>query len=154
MSYVGQKKYAALGKLLLKKRPEVASELMMYLNSDSSETRLDLIPQYFQTYCRIKNIDPFNCTGKLDTHAKMRDRRVFIAAILVMYCKQVYQQPTDQLVLPYGIVKKLEKCLSISKAYASVIIRQVINEHRIYEDFREEVTGIIPVLNTMDHGKS
>lgn len=146
-SQLTKKDYQLLGRLLLKQKPEIAKELFhACIEPKPIETDLSRIPALFARFCAFRGISPSDYTGPLYKTSKTTLRRVFIGAILRMYAPEVYNMPENCLVLKRGIVKQLELTLCGKVDAASRVIRKVIAEERVYEDFRAQVAMTVEQL--------
>lgn len=142
---LGKKNLLLLGKLLISQRPEVAHELLSTYGPPQSPVEHDVskIDQIYQSYCRIRSIEPHDYTGALYKSSKVDVRRVFIAVVLHIYNPQVFHQPLDSIIVNIGLVKKLSEVFQQDNGNMSKTIRKVIAWERQYEDFALIVNQII-----------
>lgn len=142
----GKKEYLALGRILVRKRPELAAELLPQSNQQNNQTDRALIPKLFESFCNLYNCQPFELRGKLKKTEQHKHRRIFISTILHFYAVEVYSHPPSSPVIPTGISKALVECLGIKKAAISILIRNVLYDYRNYEDFSNEVQSLVSSL--------
>lgn len=141
----GKKTYTTLGRLLVKKRPEIAEELLAYCQL-VGETDLDKIPDFFKRFCEYLHLNPDEYTGKLKDPAKQNVRRLFIGAMLHLYNRHAFHQPHTNPVMRSGFVSRLSDCQGVDISRISHVIRQVMLEEKVYDDFRTKLESIVTHL--------
>lgn len=126
-----------LGRLLLKKKPEIAQELISeYLPARVPlDADLDKIPDYFQTFCRLQQLDPKEYTGPLYKSSKIDKRRLFVAAIILMY------HPRTRLVAKY-----ISETIGQDPSNTVKLIQEVEFRYKELEDFKTQVDEIVKTL--------
>lgn len=138
----GKKTYQALGQMLIKKRPEIAEELLTYCNR-TGETDISRIPDFYKKFCEHLQINPLEYIGKLPVEEKLKIRRLFIGVLLKIYNQQIFNLPHTAPVTRLGFAKELSDCLHLSQASISVLIPQVIFEEKTYEEFSLSIQYIV-----------
>ena len=133
-----------VGYQLLKRRPEVADELLNEtpLPSDSNRVPSELIPVYFQLFCVVFNYDPAWLVNTKNSHHVTEIKRFFAGAILKIYHPNAWDNPNTYFQLQTGIVKHLSETIGMKKANTSNMLYQVHKWVRQYDDFEEEVNHI------------
>jgi len=142
----------ALGKIVFHKHPALAEELMSLYSHPENETKLELIPRYYEQICQFMEFQPQDLRGRLANQERMRSRRLFFAAIIHLYCREVFNQPCASPVLKFGIVKKVSECVLLKKAYSSQLFRQVLFEYKNYDEFKSDVDQLVKILQPSSHG--
>ncbi|MEO6610730.1 MAG: hypothetical protein ABIT05_01315 [Chitinophagaceae bacterium] len=145
---MGNKQYLLIGRLLYLTNPEKASELLApYLEAPGTiQINQERIPEFFLQFCDLNKIDPDAHRGKLSKTIKVDLRRLFISAMLHVYCPQVYCQSIKKLKMPKGIVTALSRELQVDPPLVSIIIRETIMHEKIYEDYRTRAIEITEQL--------
>lgn len=147
--YYGNKAYLALGKLLVKKRPEIAAELLPIAQSEKDFSN---IPAFFHQFCAHRKLSPENLT-KPKTKEDFDERRYFIGAMLMIYAQHVYSHPPAYPVLPYSIGARIREVLLMPKSVISAQIRQVLSDYRHYDFCRDQIDHISHHLKSSTHGQ-
>lgn len=128
------KAYEIVGELFVKKGPETASKAAHSLMSvKASECDFDKISEFYSRFCSIENI----------TELKSTDKKLFISCILHLYHPIGFCVPVQYLTIPYGLAATLANVLGCSQPGISQIVRQVILEESVYDDFREKVKEMV-----------
>lgn len=148
----GKKEYLALGRILVRRRPDLAAELLPLSNQQNNQTDRSLIPKLFESFCNLYNCQPADLRGKLKKATQHKHRRIFISVVLYFYAVEVYSHPPSSPVIPIGLSKSLAECLVIKKAAISILIRNVLNDYRNYEDFSNEVQSLVSSLKIIIDG--
>jgi hypothetical protein len=126
------KTYTRLGKLLLQKEPETAAKLIaLHLPQKTHESDISKIPDLFQTFCKIQNIDPDKYRGPLYKGEKSDQRRLFIAAIVQMYGEA------------WGLGMALSRTLVQDSSATRRIIMEVDFRYKKISEFQTQVNTII-----------
>lgn len=139
--FYGNKAYLALGKLLVRQRPEIAEELLPFCDVETNETDMQKMPAFF---LRFQSSAPSVAYAK--EHGTKNQRNLFIAVILKLYACQVFSHPPASPVMKYGLVKGICDTLGMKKANTSIQIRQVLFDYKHYQDFRELIDKIAAEL--------
>lgn len=140
-STLGKKQYLLLGKLLVMRHPDVAEQLLIQIApGDPPERDLSRIPVLYNSFCMVVNVDPLKLRGPLRQTTKVDVRRLFISVILHLYSPQVYNQPSDGIIIRHGLVQAVSSLLYVNSAYMSRFIRQTILMEKVYEEYRAKVT--------------
>ena len=148
------KQFLLLGKLLVKRHPELATELMQEVTEDEpQETDLSKIESYFQSFCEQMNIDPHEYKGGVKKRSKTHIRRLFVSVMIHIYQPQSFRQPTNQIIITYGFNRTISQVLGLNEAYMCRVVRDAIGVEKIYQDYREQVDEIRRTLTTQiqDH---
>jgi hypothetical protein len=143
-----KKHYAILGRLVLQKEPETARKLLsIYLPQEKPvEDDFSKIPDLFLKFCTANDIDREDYFSSASKSSKVSTDRLFIAVVLHLFNPAVYNQPTDQIILRYGLVRSIGLVLKQKESNVSTMIRQVILWEKQYEDFAGSVKEIIEKL--------
>jgi hypothetical protein len=135
------KLYFQIGLHVAAKHPELANEIVTkFLHIDALDEDLDNVPRYREMY------DDY-----LQTASKLKSifdvRRLFASAMLRIYTPGVYNQKTKHITISkYGFGKALARAIGVQEPGASKIVKRVINEEKIYEDYRTEVQSLVGFL--------
>lgn len=153
-STLGKKQYLLLGRLLVLRHPEVANQLLGQISVDHQEADFSRVPEYYQAFCGIVNIDPLEYQGPLNETTKVDVRRLFVSVMLHLYTPQVYNHPADSIIIRRGFVKAVSGVLLVDPDYMSRFIRQTISMERHYDWYREKVDATRQTLTyqTQHHG--
>jgi hypothetical protein len=138
-STLGKKQYLLLGKLLVMRHPEVADRLLVQIEQDPPEKDLSRIPELYNSFCALVNIDPSTFQGPLHQTHKVDIRRLFVSIILHLYNPQVYHHPNDSIFLRQGLTIALSTLLKINDGHMSRFIRETIMMEKVYEEYRQKV---------------
>ena len=148
VAVLGKKQYLLLGKLLVQKRPELASE---YLSSHASdlhpqETDFKKIDQQFVDFCMIKQINPGDYRGALYNRNKVDTRRVFISTIIRFYLPELYL--LEHADIPYGFLAEVARVLGMSRDMVCKAVRVTVAREKVYDDYKAEVNDAVNQLKT------
>jgi hypothetical protein len=145
---LGNKQYLLIGRLLHLTNPEKASELLAPYLEAPGTIQIDQkrIREFFLHFCSINNIDPDAHRGKLSKTNKVDLRRLFISAMLHVYCPQIYGQSIKKLKMPKGMVNSLSRELQVDPPLVSIIIRETIMHEKIYDEYRDRALRITEQL--------
>lgn len=141
LSLRGKKQHQLLGWLLIRHKPELAQELLGSY-SDQRPTLSDaegrMIGRYYSAFVKI--------TYQVDLGKPTNARRLFIGAMIRIYHPGLHQQPADALMIRPGLVSQLARVTLQKEANVSTMIRQVLFQEKVYDDFREQVDLITQKL--------
>lgn len=138
-STLGKKQYLLLGKLLVLRQPDLAADLLRQISTDHQEKDFSRVPDYYQAFCVIAGVDPYEYKGALNCTARVDTRRLFISAMLHLYSPEVYNHPSDCINIRRGFVKAVSEVLDVDADYMSRFIRQTISMEKHYEWYQEKV---------------
>lgn len=131
----GRNQIFQLGKILLSKKPELAQALISeYLPgvAQPMETDLEKIPMFFKRFCQIKQLHASEYIGALYKNSKIDMRRLFVAAIIVLY------QPHTRLLSKY-----ISETLQQDPGDTSRMIQQMKFRYDKIEEFKCEVDELV-----------
>ena len=129
----------------MNKGAEAAAKVASCLvNIRAPEGNLANIRKYFQTFCEIEGIS---------SDISVYQRKVFIGTMIRLYNPQVYDMPSECISVNFGFVKKLGECLGMDGSNVSKMIRQVVFEEKMYEDFAEQIKKVIEQYRTCQRSK-
>lgn len=134
-----------LATLLLKKRPDIAEELLP-LAMASDTKNIENIPEYYNLFCKINKLDPKKFKGKLYKRDLVKKRGMFILAMVHIYNQNVLYIPSTAPIMRNGFVNKLSCQIGISSATISYHIRQMLFNVSTYENDKKEIEVIIEQL--------
>ncbi len=126
------KDYATLGRRVVEQFPSVAAQLIQNPILPK-QTDLSLIQSHFDKLPA--------CNSKKE---RIKQKKIFICAILHIYQPVVFHQPLEDIYLRQGLLKVFSKVLNYSSAGASCrLVREVVTSYGIYEDFKANVDEIV-----------
>lgn len=130
-----------LGQMLLKRRPDVANELLTECLEQMTAPVKDtsLINYYFQNFCQYHNIDIEKFLSSRKNHSISQKRKEFIGLILKIYHPYLFQKKYEFFKPKNGMVTNLASTLRISRGNASEIVQEVFVWISTYQDFRQTV---------------
>ena len=137
-----------LGQMLLKKRPEVANELltecMEQMNAPVKDT--SLIGYYFESYCRLNKIDVDQFRDSKKNHSVSQKKKEFIGLILKIYHPYIFRGKCDFFKAKNGLITNLANTLNISRGNASELVQEIYIWISTYEDFRNKVCETYQII--------
>lgn len=147
---LGKKQLLLLSKLLIAKRPDVASELMaeFFPKTEPFAKDFDQINLFFQLFCKVQNLSPDDFSGPLYKSHKVDQRRLFISSILHLYCPDAFIRPEDPLI-SYGLLTRLCDVLRLTKPGIHKLIRQVVLWETEYDDYQQKVAELTTLLKQL-----
>lgn len=130
-----------LGQMLLKRRPDVANELLTECMEQMSAPVKDtsLIGYYFESYCKLNGIEIRSFLDSKKNHAISQKRKEFIGLILKIYHPYIFKGKCDFFKAKNGLITNLANTLKISRGNASELVQEVYIWVTTYEDFRGKV---------------
>lgn len=135
--------YLQLGRHVAYKHPELAKEIIdNYFHLDAIDSNLGNITVYRERY------EIFLTTIK--TQKSIFDlRRLFASAMLRIFFPGVYNQQHSKIDLGRkGFIKNLAPAIGLKESRTSKLVRQVLYEEKIYDDYRAEVARLVGYLTT------
>lgn len=136
--------YYLLGRLVLMREPDVAERLLLDYNSRNvvpAERDYERIGEYFT---RFHSHDPEHSKARLD------EMRLFIAAMLHLYQPQVYHGLALRAKGSGSFVSALGAVIARCKSQTSRLIAEAIVFEKVYDDFRQSVTGVLDQISKPD----
>jgi hypothetical protein len=147
---LNEKQYKILGRLLVKKHPDVAQSLLATLNHTASEDDITKIDLYFIRFCTLQGIAKESYYGAVYKTSKVDVFRLFIASMVHLYFPEVYFQPIEELNLKKnGFVTAIAVATGQHTANVSSRIREVVLWEKEYDDFREKVVTMVEKLKNV-----
>lgn len=127
-----------IARLLIKKQPDIAAELLSnYHPADPHDHNLQNIPVYFQAFCDHNNIVSEQLAFSRYNSEMVENKRMFIGCILDIYVPDALLYHHDEL--KHGLVTNVAATLNHSISYVSEMLKEVILQYKVYDDFREKV---------------
>lgn len=110
-----------LGRLMIKKYPEIAAELLSSYNPAAPfDDNLTNVSHY---YSRYNTFPDFN-------------KRVFVGVMVAIYSPESLRNDDNQR---KGLITTIAQVLNLSHQYISLLAKESILYYKIYDDFREKV---------------
>lgn len=140
--------YFQLGVFVSKNHPELAAEILSnHLHAEAIDEDLTNMPfyrealnDYLQAATEEKNIFEL--------------RRLFTSAMLRIFTPGVYKQKVKVTTIgKQGFIRQLAPCIGVKEPMASRIVRQSIAYEKVYDDFKNEVDGLVSFLTSKDKVK-
>lgn len=146
-------KYNLLGRLLAKRRPDVARQLLEEFHRETTqplETDLTRMEQYLSQFCGYRGISLANVTYNLFKSRHIEYRREFIAAMIHVYSPQVYHQPPADRIFTYRFKTRLCQVLKIGINNIGKMLHEIILHESLYDDFRQRVECSVSYLTKQE----
>lgn len=118
-----------LGREVWNKLPQMATEILRpYLTVVPYDTDFKKIESfYLVAFCKDEGIGPEHIRGALFKSSKVDIRRLFIAAMVHIYCPHVYYQHANEINLSKkGFVMWLARAVDQHESNVSILIREVV----------------------------
>jgi hypothetical protein len=133
-----------LGKLLIRKRPDVAQQLISDYQVAASDIAVsdEAINKTLSEFIQIRGIEPDFIIGSTRNRKRGAERRIFIAVILHLFQPHVFHIKTNDIYLKTGLVSQLARSLNIHAPRVSYLVRDVVTTERAYDDFRDIVQSV------------
>jgi len=128
----------------MKHHPDLANQMLetfCHLNGHDSD--FSNIKHYYHEFCQHVKVLPEEHKGPVWKRNKMEVRRLFISVMIRIYCPNLHRQHSSGLVYPYGFSRKISQTLNVGEDSISKLIRQVVADEKVYEDFRLKVDDIV-----------
>lgn len=148
-----QRNIRHLASLLLKRRPEIAEELLHQCPlPEPPEEDINRIPDYFEAYCQVIGLPAEKVQLKINRTAA-EHRRIFIAVILRIYHPEVYERPDVYFKPSRGIGRKLRECLkTLGQTYDEIYkVKEFI---KVYPDFTRDALNIYSQIKKTEDGST
>jgi len=141
------KLYKILGRLVVKRHPDLAETLIATLITDKPlQSDIRKIQVYFLCFCNLPGVEAF--FGPSRKTENVDACRLFIAAMLRLYYPELYKQPIEELNLrKTGFVSTIAETTGLKVSNVSYRIRQVVSWEHQYDDFRERVDQTVKELS-------
>jgi hypothetical protein len=104
------------------------------------DQELTNLPAYFQSFQKYTEASGYG---------KILLRQLFTSAMLHIYNPGVYLQPKNDLVMLHGFVRTLATTIRMNEGETSRLIRQVILNEKVYEDYKDQVTMIVSHISSL-----
>lgn len=139
-SALGKKQYLLLGKLLVTRHPEVATDLLKEVSaSEPHEKDFGKMSNYFNVFCRIMNIQPTEYRGSLRKTYKTNVRRLYVSVMLHLYSPGSFLHPANNIIITHGFIKSISEVLDTDESYMCLLSREVISMEKFYDDYKISV---------------
>jgi len=149
-THINEKQYKILGRLVVKKYPDIAQTLLATLNHEPSESNISKIEGFFLSFCKLQGINKETYFGPVYKTSKVDVFRLFTAAMIHLYYPEIYFQPIEELNLKKnGFVTALARATGQHAPNVSSRIREVVAWEREYDDFREKVLCMVERLKNI-----
>jgi hypothetical protein len=142
-----EKETFRLGRLCAIQKPEVARELLSIYDTKPAEQDFSRIPHLFSAFCRINDVAQEHYQGPIYKGIKSDSRKRFIAAMVRMYLPHLYLAPPG-IRLDKGFTTKLAATLRLTKMCVGKVVREVVVQEKVYEEFRMAVDDVTNKLMT------
>lgn len=141
---LNEKQYKIIGRLVCKKHPEIAEELLSTLNHTPLEEDISKLEFYFNQFCILHGTSKQDYFGAVYKTSKVDLLRIFIASMVHLYYPEIYFQPIEELNLKKnGFVTALANSIGQAVSNTSNRIREVIIWEKEYDDFKEKVEAVV-----------
>lgn len=142
-----------MGLLLVKQRPDVASELSLYLPKAAPFANdHNQIKTFWPLFCQTQNIDPDHFVGRLYKSSLVDTRRLFISVLLHLYYPNVFLQPEGIPLLSYGFYKKMAAVLDVHRVTLYGMVREVVDWEKRYDDYKQRVAELTEKVKELSNG--
>jgi hypothetical protein len=133
------KQYKILGRLVVKRHPDLAETLIQQLAQDKPlQHDIQKIQVYFTCFCNLPGIEAF--FGPSRKMENVDACRLFIATMIRLYYPELHHQPIEELNLrKTGFVSTVAETIGLKVSNVSYRIRQVVRWEHQYDDFRLKV---------------
>lgn len=144
-----------MGRELWNKSPNTAKTLIKpYLTAEPFDFNFTKIEDhYLVAFCSLNGIEKKQIQGPQFKSTKVDVRRIFIAAMVHIYCPHVYLQNSKEInISKKGFVMWLSKALCQHESNVSNLIREVVaweHEKGYYDEFKERVYGTVEKLKNI-----
>lgn len=138
-----------LGREVWKKLPMLAQKILKpYLTAVPYDTNFNKIERYYlPAFASLIGINPEYIQGPIFKSTKVDIRKLFMAAMIHIYCPHVYyQHPSEINLSKKGFVMCLSGALKIPESNTSGAIREVVAWEKDYDDFRAKVHLLVEKL--------
>jgi hypothetical protein len=145
MRTLTNKQFYAIGKRLMARDPKLAHKLLSTWESEvilPKETDLSKIEFFFSNFCLLQDIEPEEYRGAIVNRAKSAIRKMFVACMLQIYWPMIFKPQAQFLIRTRGIVRALSRELQVKEANISKMIKEVVQWHQLYDDFRGKVNEL------------
>jgi hypothetical protein len=144
---LNEKQYKILGRMVVKKHPDIAATLLSTLDHQATEEDISKITLYYDQFCDLQGISRNEYFGAVYKTSKVDIFRLFIASMIHLYYPEIYFQPIEEINMKKeGFVTALAKSLGQPISNTSSRIREVIMWEQEYDDFKEKVETVVGKL--------
>jgi len=155
LAVIGNKEYALLGRLLYKRNRQAAVELLSDFHNSyiiPREKDLTHLPSFLAQFCEHYGVETSSFIATKHKREVVQNKKVFIAAILSLYCPGALEDPEIIRQSKTGIVYGIGEVLCLDHSNISKMIHSAIHYMKVYDSFRQEVVEVTEKL--FSHGKS
>jgi hypothetical protein len=150
LNALNEKQYKILGRLVVKKHPDIAASLLLSLSHIPSQVDISKINAYFDRFCCLQGIEKQTYFGPVYKTSKVDMFRLFIASMVHLYYPEIYFQPIEELNLKKnGFVTAIATATGQQTSNVSSRIREVVLWEKEYDDFKEKVVTIVEKLKNV-----
>lgn len=141
---VSKKNLSLLGHELLKRYPNIASEILTDIIASTSGyiTDTSLVNYYFDAFCDYTNQDSGRIRNTKNNYSVTETKRIFVGFVIKIYHPNLFKIRTGFFQPQIGLIKNLSSTLNMDEGNISRLIRQVIVRIRVYNDFAEYIEKI------------
>lgn len=140
--HIGRKTYQQLGKLVHKQHPDLASQILrQYIHVDALDNDLSNIPNYYRAYCNLYAVNGAK---------QVKERKLFLSAILRIYSPGIHNQHAQNLVYPRGLGAAIREAFEDPRYNVYRTIQQILTHEKIYESYRDEVTEVVQNIHPLN----
>jgi len=155
LTVIGNKEYALLGRLFFKRNPQAAHALLSDFRNIKASARLtdvSLLPSLFATFCTGLEKEPEDLRNAKRNRETVSSKKVFVGAILSLYCPGAFDDPGLIRLSQMGIVCGIGHVLGMQHSNVTKMVHEVILHMKHYDSFRQEVVSVTEKLSS--NGKS
>jgi hypothetical protein len=147
---LNEKQYKILGRMVAKKHPDIAAQLLSTLNHTATETDIQKITLYYDQFCELQGIERNEYFGAVYKTSKVDIFRLFIASMIHLYYPEIYFQPIEEINMKKeGFVTALANSIGQPTSNVSNRIREVIQWENQYDDFKNKVFDMVEKLKNV-----
>lgn len=144
--------HALIGKLLALKQPHIAAELLSsYQPVTPYDDNLHNIPGYFQSFCSLNDIAEYDLAYSRYNSSMVDNKRLFICCLVQLYSPQSLRSCENYR---SGLGMGIAHTLNQTQQYISLLIKEVIQHYKVYDDFREKVDECVEKMKGGEDGKA
>jgi len=141
---ISRKKLSFIGYQLLKRRPDIATEILTeYIATSKSQIEdTSLISWYFDAFCESisqSREDIVNIKNNYSFHERKRE---FVGLVIKIYHPAVFSSNADFFQPQRGMITNLSSTLNVNKGNVSRMLSEVLVRLRAYDDFKLSIENL------------
>jgi hypothetical protein len=139
--HLSHKKLSILAKELIKKRPDVAVQLLIDINEQNRALINDtsLIKYYFDCFCDLTEQDKEELVTIKNKYQILERKRQFCGLVLKLYQPAAFDKGQQYFQPQKGLIINLANTLNADKGNVSKMLHEVLTHVRAYKDFRASI---------------